>query len=61
VQQDGADVVLTLEELPPGRPLASGAVVPRPGPGGSVYVKPKGPKVPYGRPAAGAGARCKVK
>ncbi|TKD10152.1 hypothetical protein [Polyangium fumosum] len=61
VEQEGADVVLTIEELPSGRPQASGAVVPRPGPGGAVYVKPKGPKVPYGRPAAGAGARCKVK
>ncbi|MDC3956109.1 hypothetical protein KEG38_19765 [Polyangium jinanense] len=60
VEQEGADVVLTIEELSPGRPQASGAVVPRPGPGGAVYVKPKGPKVPYGRPAAGAGARCKV-
>ncbi|MDI1479783.1 hypothetical protein [Polyangium sp. y55x31] len=61
VEQEGADVVLTIEELSPGRPQASGAVVPRPGPGGAVYVKPKGPKVPYGRPTAGAGARCKVK
>jgi len=61
VEQDGADVVLTIEELPEGRPLASGAVVPRPGPGGSVYVKPKGPKVPYGRPTAGAGGRCRVR
>ncbi len=64
VEQDGADVVVTIEDLPPGRPLASGAVVPRPGPGGAVYVKPKGPKVLYARPAAGspgAGGRCKVR
>ncbi|MRG92359.1 hypothetical protein [Polyangium spumosum] len=61
VEQDGADVVVIIEELSPGRPQASGAVVPRPGPGGAVYVKPKGPKVPYGRSLAGAGGRCKVK
>jgi len=64
VERDGADVVIVVEHLPPGRPVASGAVIPKPGPGGSVYVKPKGPKVLYGRPLPGAPAnagRCKVR
>ena len=64
VEREGADVVIVVENLPPGRPIASGAVIPKPGPGGSVYVKPKGPKVLYGRPLAGATAsagRCKVR
>jgi hypothetical protein len=61
VAREGADVVVTIEDLPPGRPLASGAVFLKPGPGGAVYVKPKDPKVPYGRPLAGAGGRCKVR
>jgi hypothetical protein len=64
VERDGADVMIVVENLPPGRPIASGAVIPKPGPGGSVYVKPKGPKVLYGRPLAGAPANahgCKVR
>lgn len=61
VEREGADVVLSIEELPPGRPLATGAVIPVPVQGGAVYVKPKGAKVPYGRPLAGAAGRCKVR
>jgi hypothetical protein len=64
VEKDGADVVIVVEHLPPGRPVASGAVIPKPGPGGSVYVKPKGPKVLYGRPLPGTATkagRCKVR
>lgn len=64
VERDGADVVIVVENLPPGRPVASGAVIPKPGPGGSVYVKPKGPKVVYGRPLPGGAAnagRCKIR
>lgn len=64
VERDGPDVVIVVENLPQGRPVASGAVIPKPGPGGSVYVKPKGPKVLYGRPLPGApanGGRCKIR
>ncbi len=62
VERDGPDVVIVVENLPQGRPIASGAVIPKPGPGGSVYVKPKGPKVLYGRPLPGAPVgRCKVR
>jgi hypothetical protein len=62
VERDGANVVITVEELPPGRPLATGAVVPRPGPGGAVFIRPSGPRVPYARPSsAGGGDRCKVR
>lgn len=64
VERDGPDVVIVVENLPPGRPIASGAVIPKPAAGGSIYVKPKGPKVLYGRPLAGAPAnagRCKVR
>lgn len=64
VERDGPDVVIVVENLPQGRPIASGAVIPKPGPGGFVYVKPKGPKVLYGRPLPGAASnagRCKVR
>jgi hypothetical protein len=62
VERDGANVVITVEELPEGRPLATGAVIPRPGPGGAVFVRPKGARVPYARTSSpGGGDRCKVR
>ncbi|WP_433930095.1 hypothetical protein AB3662_39875 [Sorangium cellulosum] len=58
VDQEGNDIVIEVEELPPGRPLAMGAVIPRPAPGGAIYVKARSAAVPYAR--AAGGARCKV-
>jgi hypothetical protein len=55
VDQDGNDIVVEVEELPEGRPLATGAVIPKPAGGGSVYVKGRSAAVPYAR-----GGRCKV-
>ncbi len=60
VEKDGADVVITIENVPPGRPVATGAVIPKPQAGGSIYVKSKSAKVLYGKPLTGAG-RCKVR
>lgn len=59
VDRDGADVWIEIEELPDGRPLASGAIVPRPGAGGHVFVRPRTARVPYARPQAGV--PCKVR
>jgi hypothetical protein len=59
VDRDGSDVVVEVEELPEGRPLASGAIIPAPGAGGSVYVRGKSRSVPYARGAPGG--RCKVR
>ncbi|XXX75267.1 hypothetical protein WMF30_47230 [Sorangium sp. So ce134] len=58
VDQEGNDVIIEVEELPPGRPLATGAVIPRPAPGGAIYVKGRSANAPYAR--AAGGARCKV-
>ena len=58
VDQEGSDIVIEVEELPAGRPLATGAVIPRPAPGGAIYVKGRSAKIPYAR--AVGGARCKV-
>jgi hypothetical protein len=58
VDQIGDDVIIEVEDLPEGRPLASGAVIPKPGPNGSVYVKPRNAKVIYAKGAPGG--RCKV-
>jgi hypothetical protein len=55
----GNDVVVVVERAAPGRPVASGAIIPRPT-GGQVYVRAADKKVPYGRPMSGAGDRCQV-
>ncbi|MEP7124486.1 MAG: hypothetical protein ABJE95_26395 [Byssovorax sp.] len=54
----GDDVIVEVEDLPDSRPLASGAVIPKPGPRGNVYVRPRNPKVIYAKGAPGG--RCKV-
>jgi len=59
VDMIGDDVIVEVEDLPEGRPLASGAVIPKPGPNGSVYVRPRNAKVIYARGAPGG--RCKVR
>ncbi len=59
VDQLGDDVIIEVEDLPEGRPIASGAVIPKPGPKGSVYVKPRNAKVIYAKGAPGG--RCKVR
>lgn len=59
VDVEGNDVVVEIEELPDGPPLAAGALLPQPGPFGSVYIRPRSKGLPYARPEAGA--RCKVR
>ncbi len=58
VDQEGNDVIVEVEELPEGRPLATGAVIPRPAAGGAVYVKGRTAALPYAKPVNGG--RCKV-
>jgi hypothetical protein len=59
VDQENDDIIVEIEDLPEGRPLASGAVIPKPGPRGGVYVKPSEPSVFYGR--GPNRYRCRVK
>jgi hypothetical protein len=59
VDRDGEDVILEIEELPEGRPLALGAVIPKPGPNGALLVRPKDKKVRL--VPQGAASRCTVK
>jgi hypothetical protein len=58
VVRDGQDVVVQIEELREGRPIASGAIIAKPGAGGSVYVRSVSPKLPYARSLEAQ--RCKV-
>jgi hypothetical protein len=59
VDIEGSDVVIEIEELPDGAPLASGALIPEPGPGGSIYVRGRDKSVVYAR--SPDRARCKVR
>ena len=55
---DGNDVVISVEALGEGRPLTSGAIIPRPLGTGSVLIEPAG--AVYGKPLDGKTKRCKV-
>jgi hypothetical protein len=59
VDQIGDDVIVEVEDLPEGRPIASGAVIPKPGPRGGIYVRPRNAKVIYAKGAPDN--RCKVR
>lgn len=58
VDVDGNDVIIEVEALPEGRPLASGAIVPKPGPTGHIYVRPHRNNPVYGRSTGNT--RCRV-
>jgi hypothetical protein len=55
----GNDVVVLVEAARGGRPLTTGAVIPRPVGPGQVFVAPASKKLPYGRPLSGTGL-CKI-
>jgi hypothetical protein len=55
---DGNDVVIYVEALGEGRPMTSGAIIPRPKPSGNVYVEST--NAIYGKPLDGKSKRCKL-
>jgi hypothetical protein len=55
----GNDVIVLVEAARGGRPLTSGAIIPKPVGPGQVYVAPASRKVPYARPEGQAGM-CKL-
>jgi hypothetical protein len=55
----GNDVIVVVESARGGRPLTSGAIIPRPVGPGHVFVAPASTKLPYGRPLSGKGL-CKI-
>jgi hypothetical protein len=55
----GNDVIVLVEAARGGRPLTSGAVIPKPVGPGQVFVAPASKKLPYGRPLDGKGL-CKI-
>lgn len=61
VDLENDDVLVEVEDLPEGRPLASGAIIPKPGPKGSVYLRPRRGNALYGHGHRAGTARCKVR
>jgi hypothetical protein len=59
-RQSGDDVIVIVENLRGGRPVTSGAVIPKPLGNGQVYVRPAHKKVPYGKPLNTADKLCKI-
>jgi hypothetical protein len=55
---EGNDVVIYVEALGEGRPMTSGAIIPRPKPSGSVFVEST--NAIYGKPLDGKSKRCKL-
>lgn len=54
----GDDVVVVVESARDGRPVTSGAIIPKPTGNGRVLVEPLGAAVPYGRPLTAGEKRC---
>lgn len=55
----GDDIVVLVEAAKLGRPITTGAIIPKPFGSGKVYVEPVRKKAPYGRALSGSG-RCSV-
>jgi hypothetical protein len=55
----GNDVVVLVEAARAGRPLTSGAIIPKPVGQGQVFIAPASKKLPYGRALDGGGS-CKL-
>lgn len=55
----GNDVVVYVENAVKGRPVAVGAVIPKPVGEGQVFIAPRDAKVPYGRGSEGS-KNCKL-
>lgn len=58
-KRSGDDVVVYVENAVKGRPLTSGAIIPKPFGAGQVFVAPAERGVPYGRAVDGKG-NCKL-
>jgi hypothetical protein len=60
-QTSGEDVVVVVEAARSGRPVTTGAIIPRPGQGGHIYVRPVDASLPYAKTDPGAPSGCVVK
>jgi hypothetical protein len=60
-QTSGEDVVVVVEAARSGRPVTTGAIIPRPGQGGHIYLRPVDASVPYAKTDKDAPNGCVVK
>ena len=58
--EKGNDVFLMVESAHPGRPLIVGAIVPKPKPGGHLFVESVPASLPYGKPLGSGDGQCRV-
>jgi hypothetical protein len=56
----GEDVVVVVEPARFGRPVTTGAIVPKPTGAGRILIEPLDAKTPYGRPLDGSVGACRV-
>lgn len=56
----GNDIVVIVEAAKRGRPITTGAVIPKPLGDGKVYVEPITRSLPYGRSLSKGGGRCLI-
>lgn len=54
----GNDVVVVVESARDGRPVTSGAIIPKPAAGGRVLIEPLQGRGPYGQPLTAGERRC---
>jgi hypothetical protein len=59
-QTSGEDVIVVVESARSGRPVTTGAILPRPGQDGHVYVRPVDSSVPYAKADKDAPNGCVV-
>jgi hypothetical protein len=58
-RREGDDVIVFVESAKFGRPITSGAIIPKPSGSGQVLVRPASKQVPYGRPLDATQKDCK--
>lgn len=59
-RREGDDVIVIIESAKFGRPITTGAVIPKPFGNGQVYVRPASKAVPYGRPLVAGEKDCRI-
>jgi hypothetical protein len=59
-KKEGDNIVVVVEEARFGRPITSGAIIPRPGPSGQVLIQPINARLPYGRALSSGDRYCRV-
>jgi hypothetical protein len=59
-KQAGNDVIVVVEAARSGTPVTAGAIIPKPGGAGQVYLQPLSRSTPYGRPLAAGEHLCRL-